>query len=191
MSVTTNQQAALEKPSVPLAFFVEFNFRDATSRVCNFTQNFDWGGFTWAGLGALGGISEVVESSASGAKALTFTLNVAEPSILALAIGEAEQYRGRRARMWMCPLNENYQLIDTPVICWRGRMEDMTIGIDGSKGSIQLKCETMPGGIRRPVALRLNHEQQKKRYPNDTGFKGLNAITSGTFVWLTKRFQSL
>lgn len=191
MTTTTAQQTALEQPSVPIAYFVEFQFRDATSRVCNFTQTFTWNGFDWAGLGAIGAISEVVESSSPGAKALNFTLNISDPSILALAIGPAEQYRGRRARMWMCPLNENYQLIDTPVLCWRGTMEDMSLGVDKDKGSIQLKCETIPPGMRKSLSLRLNSAQQKKRHPTDTGFDKLNEITSGSFTWLSKRFQEI
>lgn len=191
MTTTALQQTALEKPSVPLAYFCEFQFRDGIVRVSNFTQTFNWNGFDWAGLGAVGGISEVVESSSRGAAALNFTLNISDPSILALAIGPAEQYRGRRARMWMCPLNENYQLIDTPVLCWRGLMEDMSMGVDKNKGSIQLKCETVPAGMRKALSLRLNSAQQKKRHLTDTGFDKLNEITSGRFTWLSKRFQQI
>lgn len=121
-------------------------------------------------------------------KALTLTLNEAQASVLALAVGDVDQYRGRVAKMYFCPLNESFQLVGTPVICWRGTMDVMSVGIEGDEGSIQLKCETSAYGLKKPSGLRLNAAQQKSRYPTDTGFDYLNDLIASPTVWLSKKF---
>ena len=191
MSTSTNQQTALEKPVVPAAYFVEFQFASGTQRVCNFNQTVSWGGYDWLGLGTLGAISEVEESDGLEAKPLNFTLNAAQAEWMALAVGPVEEYRGLPAKMYFCPLNEQYQLIDTPVLWWRGIMDTVGVGIDGEEGSITLKCETSAYGLKRQPALRMNDAQQKKKYPSDRGFEYLNDLIARPQTWLSRSFQSV
>jgi hypothetical protein len=108
---TVAQQTALEKAVVRVAYFAEFSFASGTLRACNINQTVTWGGFTWSGLGQLGGISAVEESDGLNSSALNFTLNVAQPSLLAEGAGAVEDYRGKPAKLYMCPLDESYQLI--------------------------------------------------------------------------------
>ncbi|GGI16456.1 hypothetical protein [Oxalicibacterium faecigallinarum] len=191
MTVTTEQQAALEKPLVVPAYFALFDFASAPVRVTNFNANFDWDGHQWSGLGAISKVSEVEESDGMTTKSLNFTLNVADTSLLALAAGAVEEYRGRAATMWMCPLDDQYRLIDEPQVCWRGIMDMMSLGIDGDEGQIVLKCETSAYGLKRQPSIRLNAAQQKKKYPTDTGLDYQNDMISNPVVWLSRRFQQI
>jgi len=187
---TTAQQTALESPVVRAAYFVEFSFLSGTQRLCTFNQTITWGGYDWIGLGALGTISAVEESDGIESKSLSFTLNAAQPAWLALAAGAVEEYRGRDAKMYMCPLDTQYRLIDTPTVCWRGIMDTVSIGIDGDAGSITLKCETSAYGLKRQPALRMNAAQQKKAYPTDAGFDYLTDLIANPQSWLSKKFQA-
>jgi hypothetical protein len=187
---TENQQAALAKAHVDTAFFAEFRFDSGTVRVSNFNQTVTWGGYDWTGIGSLGGISAIQESDSLTPQGLSFTLNVADPSLLALAVGPVEDYRGRRAKLYRCPLNENLQLIDTPEICWSGLMDMMSIGIgESGEGQISLKCESSAFGLKRRPILRINSAQQKKKYPNDTGLDYLTSLISAPTLWLSIKFQ--
>lgn len=188
---TVDQQAALEKAVVPTVYFAEFDFLSGKARLCTWNHTIPWGGHDWLGLGALGSISEVEESDGLEAKSLSFTLNAAEPTWLALAAGSVEEYRGRNAKLYMCPLSEDYQLIDTPVLCWNGIMDMVSIGIDGEEGQIVLKCETAAFGLKRRPSLRMNAAQQKKKHPTDTGFDYLTDLIANPQVWLSKRFQQI
>ncbi len=188
---TSAQQTALEKPVVRTAWFLELQFAAGTLRVCSFGQTFAWGGYDWIGLGSLGRITPVEESAGVASSAMMFGLNVAQTSLLALALGTVENYRGRSAKLYFCPLAENGVLIDTPEICWRGLMDTMSVGVDGEEGQITLKCETSAFGIKRVSSLRLNAAQQKQRHPADTGFDYLTDLIAQTLVWLTKRFQQV
>lgn len=189
MTVTAPQQTALEMAVVRVAYFAEFQFVSGTVRVCNFSQTMDWGGFTWTGLGALGNISAVEESAGLESSALKFTLNVAQLSYKALALGPVEDYRGHAAKLYMCPLTESYQLIDTPILCWRGFMDSMTVGFEGETGQIVLQCETSANGLRRRPTLRLNAAQHKARYPTDTGLDLQKDLIAKPALWLSVAFQ--
>lgn len=188
---TVDQQAALEKPKVDCAWFVELQFVSGTVRVCNYTQTYTWGGYEWIGLGSLGSIGVIDESGGIGSSPLMFGLNVAQVSILALAIGDAADYRGRPAKLYFCPLNEAGVPIDTPEQCWRGTMDTMAVGVDGESGQISLKCETSAFNLKRRSSARINYAQQKQRHPADTGLKFLNDLIANPQLWLSRKFQQI
>jgi len=188
---TAAQQTALEKPVAAVAFFLELQFKSTTVRACSYSQTYNWNGFDWIGLGALGSISPIDESAGVASGAMTFGLNVAQSSVLALALGVVEDYRGQPAKLYFCPLNENGQLIDVPEICWRGLMDTMAVGIDGEEGQVALKCETSAYGLKRRPSARLNEAQQQQRFPADTGFKYLNALIANPQLWLSRKFQQI
>lgn len=189
------QQTELEKPVTRTVYFGEFHFLSGTQFLSSWNVNYTWNSQLWLGFGTICGISSVDESESLDARSLTFTLNVAQVSILPLALGNVSEYRGRDARLYYCPLDENYRLVDTPELCWRGYMDTMTVGVEGDpeggepEGKIALLCETSARGLRRKSSLRLNAAQQKKRHPSDTGLDYLTDLIAHPQLWLTKRFQ--
>lgn len=187
--MTPEQNAELAKAVTRTVYFVEFQFASATSRLSTANIPLTWGGYEWAGVGSLGTISTVEESDGLEAKPLNFTVNSAQQSWLALAVGSVEEYRGRPAKMYMCPLNEQFQMVGTPERCWSGIMDMLSVGINEDSGTITLKCETSAYGLKRRPAFRLNAAQHKKEHPDDTGFDYLNDLIANPVVWLSKKFQ--
>jgi hypothetical protein len=188
---TSAQNTELAKPVARTVYFIELQFSTGTQYICTANQTITWDGKSWLGLGAVGSISAIEESDSLESKPLTFTLNAAQPSWLALAVGPVEEYRGRPAKMYFCPLNEQYQMVGTPEICWRGVMSVVSVGIDGEEGAIQLRCETSAYGLKRQPALRMNAAQQKRKYPSDTGFDYLNDLIANPATWLSRKFQAI
>lgn len=186
---TAAQNAELAKPVTRVVYFVEFRFASGTSRLSTANIPLTWGGYEWAGVGTLGSIGAVEESDGLEAKPLNFTINLAQPAWLALAVGDVEEYRGRTAAMYMCPLNESFQMVGLPEKCWSGLMDTLNVGVDGDSGTITLRCETSAYGLKRRPALRLNAAQHKKNHPDDTGLDHLNGLISDPAVWLSKKFQ--
>lgn len=186
---TAAQDAELAKPVTRTVYFVEFQFASNTSRLSTANFPITWGGFDWAGVGAIGTIGAIEESDGLESRPLNFSINAAQPAWLALAIGDVESYRGRPAKVYMCPLDEAFQMVDTPVLCWTGLMDMVSVGINGEQGSITLKCETSAYGLKRRPSLRLNAAQQKKLYPTDTGLDYLTDLISTPSVWLSIKFQ--
>jgi len=169
--------------------FLELQFLGGTARICSYSNTYTWGGYDWSGLGLIGNISAVEETAGVTSSAMTFGLNIVNAAMLALSVSAVENYRGRAAKLYFCPLNENGALIDTPEICWRGIMDTMTAGADGEDGQVVLKCETSAYGIKRRPSLRLNAAQQKQRYPTDTGLDYLTGLISTPQLWLSAKFQ--
>jgi len=193
MTLTANQQAELEKPVTRFAYFAHFSFLTAAVRVTSLPQTINWGGYDWLGLGSLGSVSAVEESQGTTSSALVFQLNIAQLELLALATGNTNEYRGRDAKLYFCPLDEQFRLIDTPDICWRGTMDNMQASVEGESGTIALKCETSAYGLKRKANLRMNAAQQKQRYPADTGFDYLTDLLGNPDAskWLSKLFQTV
>lgn len=186
---TTAQNAALAQAVVRVVYFVEFEFAGNTSRMSTANFPITWGGYEWAGVGSIGSIGTIEESDGLEAQSLSFSINAAQPAWLALAVGDVGEYRGRPAKLYMCPMTEGFQLIDTPVRCWSGTMDTLTVRVDGDEGGITLKCETSAYGLRRRPALRLNSPQQRKAFPTDTGLDYLTDLLANPQVWLSARFQ--
>jgi hypothetical protein len=192
MTITTDQQTELEKSVTRVVYFAEFHFASGTLYLSSAMQTITWGGHDWIGLGSIGAIGAVEEADSLDAKSLDFTLNVAQTSLLAEAVGNVDDYRGRTAKLYMCPLDEQFRLIDTPQRCWSGSMDQMSVGIDADgKGQIALRCETAAYGMKRRPALRINAAQQGKKYPNDTSFNYQNDLIARPQLWLSKNFQRI
>lgn len=189
MALTTPQQTELEKAVTRVIYFAEFDFVGGVVRLNSSNSNVEWGGYTWQGLGSLGSISQVEETDSTEAKSLTFTLNCAESSWVALAIGSDLVYRGRAAKLYFSPLAENYTMIGTPVLCWKGVMDLMAMSIDGDTGNISLRCESSMFGLKRGDPIRLNAAQHKRTYPTDRGLDYLISVQSDPVTWLSARFQ--
>ena len=184
------QDAELAKPVTRTVFFAEFQFASGTQRVSNANQPYTWGGYTWSGLGALGGISAISESESVTSKSVSFTLNAADPAWLAEAVGSVEDYRGLPVKLYFCPLAPEFTLVGTPELCWRGVMDTVAVGIDNDgAGAITLTCETSAYGIKRQQALRVNAAQQRARYPTDSGFDYLTGLIANPQLWISKLFQ--
>ena len=190
MTLSASQQTALEQPVVRKVYFVELQFAIETSYLCTMGQTITWDGHDWLGLGALGSISQAEESDGLTSKPLNFTINSAQLAWLSLAVGDVEEYRGLPAKMYMCPLDAGFVLIDTPVLCWSGTMDTVAAGVNESgEGQITLKCETAAFGLKRKSSLRMNAAQHKKKYPSDTAFDYLTTLIGEPQTWLSVAFQ--
>lgn len=183
------QQAANEKANIRTAYFLELQFAGGTSYLCSFDRSYTWGGHTWSGLGQIMALSPVENSEGTKPNPLRITLAV-EPAWLAKAVGPVEEYRGKKSLMYVCPLDDNYRLIGTPQLAWRGKMDTVVIGIDGPAGSIVIGCETAVLGLRRRSSLRLNAAQHKARYPGETGFDYLVDLLANPQTWISKKFMA-
>lgn len=192
MTLSVNQQLEVEKPVTRVVYFIELAFSGGTTYWNTMTQNVDWGGHTWYGIGAIADISEVSEANSMESFPLSFSVNIADQSILAIAVGSVEVYRGRSAKMYMCPMAENFTLVNMPVLCWVGTMDTVAVGVDGADGKIVLKCENSAFSLKRVPNLRINAAQHKALpgNSNDLGFDYLIDLMANPQTWLSKKFQS-
>lgn len=188
-NITSAQSNALSSATVRTAYFVEFHFRDGTLFMSTLNVPITWGGNTWLGMGSIGTISSVTEAESLTPTSLNFSFNAAQPSFLSLSVGDVQEYRGLVAKMYFCPLDSGFNLIDVPFQCWSGVMDQVTVNVSGDQAGMTLKCETSAYGLKRANSFRMNAAQQKQYYPNDTGFDYQSNLITNPAVWLTTAFQ--
>jgi len=172
--------AALQADNVPLLVLVELQFASGTVRVCNAGYSFDHDGYTWTGLGNVGGISATAEGEDLEMYGITLTMSGVPPEMISLALSSG--YQGRPATVWLAPLDSNYQLLSDPTIIFRGRMDTMPVEI-GKEAIIQLSVESRLVDWERPRQRRYNHADQTSEYPNDKGFEFVPQMAEREIVW--------
>jgi hypothetical protein len=179
---------------VPAAYFAKFAFLDGVIYLTTWGINIAWGGHTWIGLGALAGISKVPTSERPQYPAVDFTLGVSNPSILSLARGNVEKYRGRDADLYRYILSDDNTYLGDPELVWAGEMSQVRIDTgDGKKrgASIVLRCEQRGRAQRNSTSLRLVSAQQEQRFPGDTALRRKEELMAKPQLWLSKRFQQV
>lgn len=178
-SVDTAQSNALVAPHFSGIAFVELMFA-VPLRVCTLGYPVDWNGYTWAGAGNLGSISPIGENSDLQAQGVNLTLTGIDPSLIQTAL--AEQYQGKQAQIWFCPLDGNGQRIGSPIRIFNGRIDTMSIEA-GKTATITLACESKLIDFFRPRVSRFNDADQQAKYPGDRGMEYAEQMVDKQITW--------
>lgn len=190
----TTRDDALDAPHAGVLLLLQLDFRSGTQRLTNWSHSLDYFGHTWTGLGAVIGVNAVTQSEDLQYPAVDVQLNVADASMLALALGGVSEYRGQPITVWQGLLDDELKPAGDPEVIWAGQMDQVRFqtgtGEGDSGGAAVMRCE-MPGrDSRAPQTLRLTHAQQQLRYPGDTGLSRIERMVGQPQVWLSKRFQT-
>ena len=162
----------------------------------------DIGGKTYLGVGNLVQVSPVAESENPTQQRVTISASVVDTAMKALAIGQVERYRNRRARLYLQTYGETFQPIGTKVLRWSGFMDRVKIprprgsSIQGvpapAGGRIELECSR--AGVarsRNAEGLRLTNSQQQAEFPGDLGLEYIKELLETPTLWLSKKFQEV
>lgn len=159
---------------------VELQFDAGTVYCCNLDTDVSWNSHTWLGLGKLGGITTAEEGENIQAYGLALTLSGITPAHIAIALGE--QYQGRKVKVYFGVFNDSYQLVSSPIVVFRGRMDNMEI-TQGETFTVQVNCEGRLADFERPRVRRYNHEDQIGVYPDDRGLEFVPQMVEKTLNW--------
>lgn len=156
------------------------------------------GGNDYLGLGDLASVSAVGESEDASADKITLGFALVNTAMLAATLGNVDNYRGRRARLWLQLYDEAFQPAGAPVKRWAGFMDRVTVerhpadalGGGASTGRLNLECSRAGMARARNLqGLRLTDAQQQQRYPGDLGLAYVQTLIEQPSLWLSKRFQ--
>lgn len=137
-------------------------------------------GNEFLGVGALGSISIVEETTELRAQSATVTLSGIPRDAIAVAL--TQSYQGRRGTIWEVPLSrDTYQPV-SPIVIWRGRMDQMDVQL-GETASVSVRIESRLADARRARNNRYTDEEQQRHHPGDTGFRFVPATNSKEIAW--------
>jgi hypothetical protein len=135
----------------------------------------------YLGMGTLGTISPVEETTDLAARGITMQLSGVPTALIAVAL--TENYQGRACSVLFGALNASGALVSSPVTIFSGRMDVMSISDDGQNATIGMTAENKLVDFRRPREVRYTNEEQKNLFPNDKGLEFVTAIQEKQIYW--------
>jgi hypothetical protein len=186
MSSSANNVVAAQA-HVPHCVFAELAFDSGTMRICGAVRSYtftDSSGVpqTYRGIGELGTIDNVRETSQLVPEKVQLTLAGVDNALLQTTLGE--NYQGRSATIYVGYLNDGGDLVDTPHLLWEGGMSVMTIKADVNVSNIPMVCENrLIFWNKAPGWLYTTEHQQALMGSGDNFFDQLAAIQNRQVKW--------
>jgi hypothetical protein len=162
-------------------YFVKLEFDSADVNFHSSLGDITWGGETWTGAGQMGTISGIEENSDLARTPISLTLSGLPNTLLSAFLNE--KYQGRRATVYLgyLALDTNV-LVEDPVVIYRGMMDKPATRRD-AEFSITLTVESRFAQWDRAKVRRYTNEDQRSRYPDDTGFLGSENDAGKKIIW--------
>lgn len=135
----------------------------------------------YLGLGTLGSISTVEETTDLAARGISMQLSGVPTAMLAVAL--TENYQGRECSVLFGALDSSGALVSSPVTIFSGRMDVMSINDDGQNATIGMTAENKLVDFRRPREVRYTDQEQKNLFPSDKGLEFVTAIQEKQIYW--------
>lgn len=176
-AVIAELTAARSRP----VFFVEAEFSTGTVNLWSGLGSILFDGKTWEGVGKLGGISVVTETSDMQAENLVLSLSGLPASILTNVLDEIRF--GKAATVQMGYLTEAGAVIADPFTYFKGIIDKGQIDEGGQDSTVQINVESENAALRRAKEFRHSSEDQKTEFPTDEGFDHVTSIAELNLVW--------
>jgi hypothetical protein len=140
-----------------------------------------YGGKGYLGMGDLGNVAPIEETTDLSARGVTFQLSGVPTAFISLALDE--NYQGRNCSIMLGALSTTASLIASPVTVFVGKMDVMAISDDGEQAQITMSAESRLIDFRRVRESRYTDEEQTAIDPTDKGLEFVTAIQEKTIYW--------
>lgn len=160
---------------------VRMEFDSGVIRVWNGRGPIVANGEVYDGTGKLGKISAIEETVEQKSTGVVFELSGVDPSLISIALNEDVQ--GRTCEVFKAFLNDSYQVVTSPILMFRGRMDIMTVTATGKEAIVRVTAESRLIDWNVPRIRRYTDASQKERFPNDKFFEFVSEIVEKEFNW--------
>jgi hypothetical protein len=172
-NLTAALKAEFLKLRLSPVVFVEIEFLNSTARLWSGYGNLSWNGQTWLGMGTVGSVSSISESSDIAANGISLSLSGIPTDTLDDCLNEIRS--NKRVKLWFGAVDANGGIIVDPYLSFQGFTDVPTIEEGADSCTITLTCE--PRWIdRRARKWAFTQEDQNVLHPGDTGFRFLKDI---------------
>lgn len=173
--------AALTAANATPILAAELDFASGFLRVHTGTGTLTIAGNAYTGIGTLGQVDTVEESTELQAYGLKLSLSGIPNTLIGTAL--TEHYQGRACRVYVGALDAQHVLIADPVLVFAGRMDNMQIVLGTESATITLNAENRLVDWDRVRIRRYNDADQQAEYPGDLGFAFTPQMVNETFFW--------
>lgn len=159
----------------------EGEFDGGTVRMWTGVGTLPWNGQSWVGRGEFLGFDTIAETTEVVANGVKITLNGQESALVAVALAQCRM--GFRGTLWLGFLDESGQIVPDPFQIFGGLLDVPTIQRNGDNSIISVSYESRLIGLTKPNDRRYTPEEQKIRFPTDTGFDFVAGLQDAEIVW--------
>jgi hypothetical protein len=141
-----------------------------------------YGGVTYLGIGTLGDISPIEETTDLAARGISLKLSGVPTANVALAL--TENYQGRACTVLFGALSPTAgTIISSPITVFSGKMDVMQVSDDGQSATIIMTAESRLMDFKRPREIRYTDEEQQNLFAGDVGLEFVNDIQEKPIYW--------
>lgn len=138
------------------------------------------GSGSYIGVGSLGAISSVAETTDLASKQMTLTLSGIPNEYIALAL--LNPYRDRTAIVYLILFNADYSAFEQ-ITLFRGRMNQMVISDGPQTSTVSITCESRLIDLNKYTDSRYTDEAQKRINSVDNGLKFVASMFNKSIYW--------
>lgn len=179
--LTSGMLAQLTAPHIKPVLFVQMQFSSQTMYMWSGIGNLQWNNQTWIGLGTLGTISTIEESSEIKATNVTFTLSGIAQDMLRHVLTEVRQ--GYPVTLWFGSLGDNNNVIADPLQIYAGRIDAPSIDEGAPTATISIATENRLIDLQRSRERRYTDQDQQIDHPGDLGMQYVQFIQQWNGTW--------
>lgn len=167
---------AISDPNLEPVLLYEATWASGVVRLWNGLGDISWNGFTWTGVGDLGGVSEVTETTETRIEGITVELSGIPATNVSLALGQARH--GLPATVYFGVRNPATDVITADVM-FVGRMDAVSLVDSGEAATITVRYLSRLADMRKASGRRYTDEDLQAEYPGDRGLEFVVRSTEG------------
>lgn len=179
--LTTNLKTAITADRVLPVIFVEASFATGFLRIWSGIGTKNWNALDWVGVGNLGTMSALPETTDVQAQSVTLSLSGIPNETLNDVLQEIRQ--GYPCRIWLGALDDSDNVIVDPYCVLAGRIDVGTIDERPDSSVVSITVESQLVDMQRLRDRRYTDQDQQFYFPGDLGFAFVSAIQQWNGVW--------
>ena len=179
--ITASVVSAVQEHVVRPIIFVSLEFDSGTVRLVSAWRNVTWNGDEYVGVGDMGSISSIEETSQLRASGISMQLTGIPNDYIDEAL--AEEYQGRTATVWEGFLDSADQIIPDPILFFKGGIDQMGGKLGEGTSIVTLTAENELLEWERPRASYYTNAEQQVLHPGDLGLEFVVEVTEKEIHW--------
>jgi hypothetical protein len=179
--LSTPMIAPLTSAFIRPGFLADISFRSEQQYVWTGIGNLLYNGNTYRGVGSLGKVGDVSESSDVNAEGTSISLSGIDPALLSECMSDIQL--GAPVTIWFALFDVNCNIIGTPYPYFVGTVDQPVLQIGVDALTISLKLENRLVNLQRANMRRYTSADQDIYYPGDTAFNWVEILNDQALLW--------
>lgn len=170
---------AIASPSLAPVLLYQGEWASGTARYWTGYGDRSWNSQTWTGIGTLGRITEVVETTETRIEGITVELDGVPATMVSLVLGQNRH--GLAGTLYFGTVDASDVLTADTVFV--GRQDAIVLEDAADFAKIQVRYLSRLADMRRTNSRRFTHEDLTSEYSDDRGLEFLAAVQDAHIQW--------